>query len=205
MKALLGLKEKMTQVFDENGVVHPATIIKTGPATIVLIRTKEADGYNAIQVGFGERKEKNITKALIGHMKGLGNFRYLKEFRYETLPEGVKIGDKIELSAFVAGDKVRISSISKGKGFQGVVKRHGFAGGPRTHGQKHSEREPGSIGGGLRTRVPKGKRMAGRMGSDRVTLKDVAVVAVDAAKGELYVQGAVPGRRGTLVEIQGNN
>lgn len=205
MKALLGLKEKMTQVFDENGVVHPATIIKTGPATIVLIRTKEADGYNAIQVGFGERKEKNITKALLGHMKGLGNFRYLKEFRYETLPEGVKIGDKIELSAFVAGDKVRISSISKGKGFQGVVKRHGFAGGPRTHGQKHSEREPGSIGGGLRTRVPKGKRMAGRMGSDRVTLKDVAVVAVDAAKGELYVQGAVPGRRGTLVEIQGNN
>ncbi len=195
----------MTQVFDENGVVHPATIIKTGPATIVLIRTKEADGYNAIQVGFGERKEKNITKALIGHMKSLGNFRYLKEFRYETLPEGVKIGDKIELSAFVAGDKVRISSISKGKGFQGVVKRHGFAGGPRTHGQKHSEREPGSIGGGLRTRVPKGKRMAGRMGSDRVTLKDVAVVAVDAAKGELYVQGAVPGRRGTLVEIQGNN
>ncbi len=195
----------MTQVFDENGVVHPATIIKTGPATIVLIRTKEADGYNAIQVGFGERKEKNITKALLGHMKGLGNFRYLKEFRYETLPEGVKIGDKIELSAFVAGDKVRISSISKGKGFQGVVKRHGFAGGPRTHGQKHSEREPGSIGGGLRTRVPKGKRMAGRMGSDRVTLKDVAVVAVDAAKGELYVQGAVPGRRGTLVEIQGNN
>lgn len=205
MKALLGLKEKMTQVFDENGVVHPATIIKTGPATIVLIRTKEANGYNAIQVGFGERKEKNITKALLGHMKGLGNFRYLKEFRYETLPEGVKIGDKIELSAFVAGDKVRISSISKGKGFQGVVKRHGFAGGPRTHGQKHSEREPGSIGGGLRTRVPKGKRMAGRMGSDRVTLKDVAVVAVDAAKGELYVQGAVPGRRGTLVEIQGNN
>ena len=205
MKALLGLKEKMTQVFDENGVVHPATILKTGPATIVLIRTKEADGYNAIQVGFGERKEKNITKALIGHMKGLGNFRYLKEFKYETLPEGVKIGDKIELSAFVAGDKVRISSISKGKGFQGVVKRHGFAGGPRSHGQKHSEREPGSIGGGLRTRVPKGKRMAGRMGSDRVTLKNVAVVAVDAAKGELYVQGAVPGRRGTLVEIQGNN
>ncbi len=205
MKAILGLKSNMTQVFDENGVVHPATVLKTGGATVILVKTAEKDGYNAVQVGFGERKEKNITKAEQGHYKGLGNFRYVKEFRYDVLPEGIKSGDKIEVSAFAKGDVVRVSSISKGKGFQGVVKRHGFAGGPRTHGQKHSEREPGSIGGGLRTRVPVGMRMAGRMGGDRVTLTSVKVLGIDAAKGELYVKGAVPGRRGTLVEIQGNN
>jgi len=204
MQAILGLKSNMTQVFDENGVVHPATVLKTGPATVVLVKTADKHGYNAVQVGFGERKEKNITQAEKGHYKGLGNFRYLKEFRYEVLPEGIKEGDKIEVSAFAKGDIVRISSVSKGKGFQGVVKRHGFAGGPRTHGQKHSEREGGSIGGGLRTRVPKDMRMAGRMGGDRVTLTSVKVLGIDAAKGELYVKGAVPGRRGTLVEIQGN-
>lgn len=204
MQAILGLKSNMTQVFDENGVVHPATVLKTGPATVVLVKTADKHGYNAVQVGFGERKEKNITQAEKGHYKGFGNFRYLKEFRYEVLPEGIKAGDKIEVSAFAKGDTVRISSVSKGKGFQGVVKRHGFAGGPRTHGQKHSEREPGSIGGGLRTRVPVGMRMAGRMGGDRVTLTSVKVLGIDAAKGELYVKGAVPGRRGTLVEIQGN-
>ena len=205
MKAILGLKSNMTQVFDENGVVHPATVLKTGGATVILVKTVEKDGYNAVQVGFGERKEKNITKAEKGHYKGLGNFRYVKEFRYDVLPEGIKSGDKIEVSAFAKGDVVRVSSVSKGKGFQGVVKRHGFAGGPRSHGQKHSEREPGSIGGGLRTRVPVGMRMAGRMGGDRVTLTSVKVLGIDAAKGELYVKGAVPGRRGTLVEIQGNN
>ena len=205
MKAILGLKSNMTQVFDENGVVHPATVLKTGGATVILVKTVEKDGYNAVQVGFGERKEKNITKPEKGHYKGLGNFRYVKEFRYDVLPEGIKSGDKIEVSAFAKGDVVRVSSVSKGKGFQGVVKRHGFAGGPRSHGQKHSEREPGSIGGGLRTRVPVGMRMAGRMGGDRVTLTSVKVLGIDAAKGDLCVKGAVPGRRGTLVEIQGNN
>ncbi len=203
MKAILGTKEKMTQIFDESGAVNPVTVVKTGPATILQVKTKAKDGYVAIQVGFGERSEKNIAKAQIGHNKGLGNFRYAKEFRYADLPDTVKAGDKIELSAFATGDRVRVSSFSKGKGFQGVVKRHGFAGGPRSHGQKHSEREPGSIGGGLRTRVPKHMRMAGRMGNDRVTLKNVFVVGVNAEKGEIYLRGAVPGRRGTLVEIQG--
>lgn len=203
MKAILGTKEKMTQIFDESGAVNPVTVVKTGPATILQVKTKAKDGYVAIQVGFGERSEKNLAKAQIGHNKGLGNFRYTKEFRYLELPDTVKAGDKIELSAFAKGDKVRISSFSKGKGFQGVVKRHGFAGGPRSHGQKHSEREPGSIGGGLRTRVPKNMRMGGRMGNDRVTLKNVVVVGVSAEKGEIYLRGAVPGRRGTLVEIQG--
>jgi large subunit ribosomal protein L3 len=207
MKAILGTKEKMTQIFDENGVVHPVTVIKSGAVTIIQIKNKEKDGYDAIQVGFGERKESRITKPLKGHFKDLGNFRYVKEFKLDEVSADLKVGDKIELSTFVKGDKVRISSFSKGKGFQGVVKRHGFAGGPRSHGQKHSEREAGSIGGGGRAggRVIKGMRMAGRTGNDRVTLKNVKVVAIDMEKNELYLQGAVPGRRGTLVEIQGQN
>jgi large subunit ribosomal protein L3 len=205
MKAILGLKEKMTQIFDESGTVYPVTVIKTGAATVTQVKNSDKDGYNAIQIGFGERKEKNIAKAQLGHHKDLGNFRYLKEFRCEELPAEIKVGDKIELSNFVEGDKVRISSFSKGKGFQGVVKRHGFAGGPRTHGQKHSEREPGSIGATGPQRVFKGTRMAGRMGNDRVTLKGVKVVGVDIENNEIYLKGAVPGRKGTLVEIQGQN
>jgi large subunit ribosomal protein L3 len=205
MKAILGLKEKMTQIFGEDGSVHPVTVLKTGPVVVVQIKNKEIDGYNAIQVGFGERKEKRISRPQLGHFKKLGNFRYLKEFRSEELPAGLKVGDKIELSAFAEGDVVRITSFSKGKGLQGVVKRHGFAGGPRTHGQKHSEREAGSIGATGPQRVFKGTRMAGRMGGDRVTLKNVKIVGIDLEKNEIYLKGAVPGRRGTLVEIQGQN
>jgi large subunit ribosomal protein L3 len=137
-------------------------------------------------------------------MKELGSFRYLKEFRAKNgqLPE-VKVGDVIEISQFAAGDTVRVTGTSKAKGFQGVVKRHGFAGGPRTHGQKHSEREPGSIGGGLRTRVPKGMRMAGRTGGDIITVQNLKIVDVDTANNLLVVKGAIPGRRGTVVSIVG--
>lgn len=205
MKAILGLKEKMTQIFDENGVVYPVTVIKSSSNVIIQLKTPNQDGYSAVQIGFGEKKEKNLNKAQKGHYKGLGNFRYLKEFRYQNLPEGLKVGDKIDLSAFEKNDKVRVSSFSKGKGFQGVVKRHGFSGGPRSHGQKHSEREPGSIGATGPQRVLKGTRMAGRMGGDRVTIKNMKIVEIDLEKGEIYVRGAVPGRRGTLVEIQGDN
>jgi large subunit ribosomal protein L3 len=205
MKAILGLKDKMTQVFDENGVVFPVTVVKSGSAIVTQIKNESQNGYNAVQVGFGERKEKRIAKAQKGHFKDKGNFRYVKEFRVNEIPEDLKVGDKIELSAFAEGDEVRISSFSKGKGFQGVVKRHGFAGGPRTHGQKHSEREPGSIGATGPQRVLKGTRMAGRMGNDRVTLKGVKIVGIDLEKNEIYLKGAVPGRKGTLVEIQGQN
>jgi large subunit ribosomal protein L3 len=207
MKAILGLKDKMTQIFDENGVVYPVTVVKTGPITVVQIKTVEKDGYNAVQIGFGERKEKRISKPQLGHFKQMGNFRYLKEFRVSEIPADIKVGDKLDLSMFNEGDKVRISSFSKGKGFQGVVKRHGFKGGPRTHGQKHSEREPGSIGGGGRAggRVAKGMRMAGRMGNDRVTIKNVLVVSLNPESNEIYLKGAVPGRKGTLVEIQVQN
>lgn len=205
MKTILGTKEKMTQIFDETGKVHPATVIKAGPVVVTQVKTKATDGYNAIQVGFGTKAEKNLSKAEKGHFKDLGNFRYVREFRITGDMPSVKVGDKFEAGLFAKGDVVEIVSVSKGKGFQGVVKRHGFHGGRRTHGQKHSEREPGSIGGGGRAggRVAKGMRMAGRMGGDRVTLKNVTIVAVNPETAEIYVRGAVAGRRGTLVEIQG--
>ena len=142
-----------------------------------------------------------MTKSRAGAMNGMF-YKTLKEFRLKNGDKTeLKAGDNIDASIFTAGDNVTITSVSKGKGFQGVVKRHGFAGGPRTHGQKHSEREPGSIGGGLRTHVPKGMRMAGRMGSDRITQKNLQIVFVDKENGVILLKGAVAGRRGTLVEI----
>ncbi|MFA7252916.1 MAG: 50S ribosomal protein L3 [Candidatus Paceibacterota bacterium] len=210
MKFILGVKKNMTQVFDDKGNVRPVTVLEAGPIVITQIKTKEKDGYHAVQVGFGTKKEKNINKAIKGHVKGLGNFRFIKEFRIEDEKDikalaGMKVGDKIDVSVFKEGDKITVSSISKGKGFQGVVKRHGFKGGPRSHGQKHSEREPGSISGGTREggRVPKKMRMAGRTGSDRVTISGLKVIQLDQATNELLVLGAVAGRRGTLIEIVG--
>ncbi|MFH1956798.1 MAG: 50S ribosomal protein L3 [Patescibacteria group bacterium] len=202
MKFILATKEKMTQIFDENGNTIPATLVNAGPITAVQIKTKEKDGYNSVQFGFGEKKEKNIKKP----QRKLGNFRYLREFRIlpatnYPLPAS---GDTIDVSIFQEGDKVKISGISKSKGFQGVVKRHGFHGGPRTHGQKHSEREAGSIGATGPQRVFKGTRMAGRMGGDRTSVKNLKVVKIDKENNQIYISGAVPGRRGTLLEIYGN-
>lgn len=193
----------MTQVFDEKGIVHPVTTVKAGPLTVTAIKTVATDGYNAVQVGFGVRNEKNLSKAVKGQMKG-GNYMYLREFRTEGEPS-YKVGDSIDLSVFAAGDNVTVSGTSKGKGFQGGVKRHGFKGGPRSHGQKHSEREPGSIGGAGRDggRVAKGKRMAGRMGGNRITTKNLTIVSVSPETGEIFIRGAVPGRKGTLVEVNG--
>ena len=191
----------MTQIFDEKGIAYPVTIVNAGPVFVTQIKDKNKDGYEAVQVGYGEKKEKNITKALKGHYKDLGNFRYTKEFKVST--EGIETGSKIDASTFEAGDKVRVSSFSKGKGFQGVVKRHNFSGGPRSHGQKHSEREPGSIGSTGPQRVFKGTRMGGRMGNDRVSIKGAQIVQVDVENNQILIKGAVPGRRGTLVEIQG--
>lgn len=199
MKFILAKKVNMTEVFDGQGTVHGATLLSAGPVVVTQVKTEEKDGYSAVQVGFDQKHKKNISKAVAGHLKDAGNVRYLKEFRADS---SYKVGDKFDASVFKEGDVVTISSVSKGKGFQGGVKRHGFGGGRRTHGQKHSEREPGSIGGGLRTRVPKGMRMAGRMGNERITVKNLTVVKVDSAKNEIYVRGAVPGRRGTLVEIR---
>lgn len=200
MKFILGEKKEMTQVFDDKGAVSAATIISAGPMVVTQVRTKEKDGYESVQVGYGTRKAKRISKAVKGHVKELGSFKEIREFR-DNDPLNLERGAKIDVSTFSVGDVVVVSAISKAKGFQGVVKRHGFKGGPRTHGQKHSEREPGSIGGGLRTKVPRGKRMAGRMGGVRVTVKNLKVLQVVPETNEMLLSGAVPGRRGTLVEI----
>ncbi len=201
MKFILATKENMTEYFSPEGVVVPVTILSAGPVTVTKIFSKDKDGYNSVQVGFGTQKKERITKSALGAMKG-AFYKTLKEFRLKPIDKSdVKEGDVIDVSIFAPGDLLQISSVSKGKGFQGVVKRHGFSGGPRTHGQKHSEREPGSIGGGLRTHVPKGMRMAGRMGSDRITQKNLQVVSIDKENNIMLVKGAIAGKRGSLVEI----
>lgn len=201
MKFILGKKLNMVQYFTSEGKAVPATLIDAGPVTVVQVKNKESDGYAALQFGYGVQKKERLSKAVVGHMKDLGSFEVLKELRTEG--EGMKAGDTLDASAFAIGDMVSVAGISKAKGFQGVVKRHGFHGGPRSHGQKHSEREPGSIGGGLRTRVPKGMRMAGRMGGVRISVRNLEIVDVDAVNNQILIKGAIPGRRGTLIEIKG--
>lgn len=203
MKFILGTKEYMSQIFDKEGNVIPVTVIKAGPLTVTQVKSSEKDGYKSVQVGFGTKKEKNISKPMKGHLKDLGAFRVLKEFRTEGNATQFSLGDKIDATTFTEGDTVVVSAISKGKGFQGVVKRHGFGGGRRSHGQKHSEREPGAIGGAGRAggRVAKGMRMAGRMGGDRITVKNLKIAQINSEAGLILISGAVPGRRGTLVEV----
>jgi len=201
MKFILGKKENMTEYFSPEGEVIPVTIISAGPITVTRVFEKAKDGYDSVQVGYGTQKKQRVNKAVTGQMKG-GLYETLKEFRLKPQDKTeVKEEEVIDVSIFTPGDKLLVSSVSKGKGFQGVVKRHGFAGGPRSHGQKHSEREPGSIGGGLRTHVPKGMRMAGRMGSDRITQKNLKVIFVDKENNTILVKGAISGKRGTLVEL----
>ncbi len=193
----------MTELFDEQGNAHGTTVLKAGPVTVTQVRTKEKDGYAALQVGFDVAREKSVTKPLKGHLKRSGGlFKHLKEFPLDTEVD-IKVGDTVDVSQFSLGDMVTVRGTSKGKGFQGVVKRHGFHGGRRTHGQKHSEREPGSIGASGVQRVFRGTRMAGRMGGDTVTVKNLKVLRVDAERNELYLKGAIPGRRGTLLTIIG--
>jgi large subunit ribosomal protein L3 len=202
MKFLLGVKQNMSQVFGEDGAVHPVTVLATGPLTVTALKTVENDGYKAIQVGFGTRKAKNVKKPQQGQFGKLGSFQYIREIRLAPEAEvAAVVGEPLDVSSFKTGDVVAVSAVSKGKGFQGVVKRHGFHGGPRSHGQKHSEREPGSISGGLRTVLRHGMRMAGRMGGDRTTVKNLKIAEINSST--ILIQGAVPGRRGTLVEVRG--
>ena len=203
MKFLLAKKVNMTQVFDDKGATYPVTVLSATPVVVTNLKDMVRDGYKAVQVGFGTKREKNITKPRLGQMNGK-NFSHLKEYRVsdaDTLPT---IGDSIDLSILKEGDIVSVTAVSKGKGFQGVVKRHKFKGGRRSHGQKHSEREPGSIGGGARAggRVAKGLRMAGRMGGDRVTVSNLEIIKILPETNEIMIHGAVPGRRGTIVEIR---
>lgn len=199
---VIGKKLGMTQVFDEQGLAIPVTVIKVDPLTVTQIKTEETDGYNAIQVGFEPAKEKHLTKAQIGHFakNGLDNFRYLQEFRVENSNE-YKVGQTIDLSVLESVEKVDVTGKSIGKGFQGTVKRWNFGRGPMGHGSKN-HREPGSIGAGTTpSRVIKGKRMAGNMGNEKVTITKLSVVKVDNANHLLLVKGSVPGSEGKMVTI----
>ncbi len=190
----------MTQLFDEQGMVQPGTVLKTGPMTVTQVKEASGkDAYNAVQVGFEAKKEEKVNKA----QRATKAFRVLKEYQVAN-PAEFAVGSEVSLDSFAVGDEVRVVGTSKGKGFTGVVKRYNFKGGPRTHGQKHSERERGSSGGGpgrAGGRVALGMRMAGRAGGDRVTVKGLKVLHVDKTAGEIIISGAVPGARGSLVEV----
>lgn len=199
-KFILGQKLGMSQIFGKEGKMIPVSVIEAGPCVVIQTKSSENDGYQAVQIGFGTRKK--ISKPLAGHLKNLGKFRHLREFKGIA---DLKVGDKISVGIFQEGDRVKVSGVSKGKGFQGVVKRHGFSGGMASHGNKDRLRAPGSIGTSFPEHVRKGRRMAGRMGFERVTVKDVKIVKVDLENNILAVKGAVPGRRGTLLEISSRN
>ncbi len=197
MKFILAKKLEMSQVYGPDGSMVPVTLVQAGPCVVTQVKTKETDGYQAIQVGFLSTKKLNKPEA--GHLKGLPPLRHLGEVRLEQDPT-MKRGEVIEATVFQAGDIVHVSGVSKGKGFQGVVKRHHFHGHPTSHGHKDQERMPGSIGAGGVQHVLKGRRMAGRMGDERVTVKNLVVVEVREG-GILAVKGAVPGARNAVVEI----
>lgn len=199
IKFILGKKLGMTTFFKENKAI-PVTLISVFPCVVTNIKTKEKDGYTAIQLGCGERKK--VPKPVLGQVHNLGKFRIIKEFRVPENFDSYKIGDKIDISIFEVGDKVNISGISKGKGFQGVVARWGFRDAPRTHGQTTKYRHPGSIGATTPQRVIKGLKMAGREGHKRVTVKNLEVVAVDPENNILAVKGSVPGPRNSFLEIR---
>lgn len=203
MKFILGTKQHMTQYFDEDGRAFAATLVSAGPVKVVALKNADKDGYESVQVAYGNQKKERVAKPQSGLFKDMGSFRHIKEYRLKNGDKSeLAVGDTVDASVFATGDKVTVTAVSKGKGFQGVVKRYNFGGGPRSHGQKHSEREPGSIGGGLRTRVPKGMRMAGRTGSDTITIRNLKVLNVDAENNMLVIKGAIPGRKGTLVSIK---
>lgn len=193
---MLGKKIEMSQIFDEKGNVIPVTLIEAGPCFITQLKIKEKDGYESIQIGFEKLKEKKITKN-----KKSKPYRYIKEFKSDN--SNYKQGDKIDISVFKEGDKIKIAGISKGKGFSGAVKRWGFHGRGASHGVKHEERTIGSTGRRFPQRTTKGKKMPGRAGSERITVKNLKIVKIDPENNLLAVKGAVPGRKGTLLEIRG--
>lgn len=202
MAAILAKKIGMTQRFLEDGKVERVTVLEAGPCPVTAIRNQERDGYNAVQLAFGASKEKHLSKAELGHLKkaGASAHRHLVEFRNEG--SGLQMGDTVTVQTFAAGDKVKISGISKGKGFQGTIKRHNFKRGPKTHGS-HNYRAPGSIGASAwPARVMKGIRGPGHMGDARITQRGVTVVDVIASQNLLLVRGAVPGAKGGVVEVR---
>jgi large subunit ribosomal protein L3 len=204
MKGLIGKKLGMAQVFNDTGQLIPVTIIEAGPCFVAQVRTKEKEGYSAVQLGFGESKSKRLTAGQLGHLQraSLPPLRYLREFRIDP-DQAPKPGDKVSVDIFQTGEKVDIIGASKGKGFQGGMKRHGFSGGPMTHGASDRQRSPGSIGSTTTPgRVYKGKHMAGHMGAVRVTSTGLRVALVDAERNLLGVAGSVPGPKGGIVVIR---
>jgi large subunit ribosomal protein L3 len=202
LKGLIGKKIGMTQIFDEQGVAQPVTIIEAGPCFVTQVRNPEKDGYTAVQLGFGEVHPKRLTGGELGHLttKDLPPMRILREFRSK---ESANVGDKVTVEVFTVGERVDVVGTSKGKGFAGVVKRHHFAGGKKTHGQSDRHRAPGSRGAGTTPgRVYKGARSAGHMGGDRVTVQALKIVLVDNERNLLGVKGAIPGGKGGLVMIK---
>ena len=203
IEGLLGRKIGMTQIFDSVGEVIPVTVIEAGPCVVTQIRTQDRDGYEAVQIGFGDIKPKSLTKPQQGHLKGAGRLvRHLREFGADDVEEH-EVGQILNVDVFTAGQIVDVTGTSKGRGFQGVMKRHGFRGGPRTHGQSDRARAPGSIGAGTTPgRVWKNTRMPGRMGNKRVTVQNLEVVEVLPDQHVLLVRGAVPGAKNGLVMIR---
>jgi large subunit ribosomal protein L3 len=202
LKGLIGKKIGMTQVFDEQGVAQPVTIIEAGPCFVTQVRNPEKDGYAAVQLGFGEVHPKRLTGGELGHLNtnGLAPMKFLREFRSK---ESASVGDKLTVDVFAVGERVDVVGTSKGKGFAGGVKRHHFAGGKKTHGQSDRHRAPGSRSSGTTPgRVYKGSRGAGHMGTDRVTVQALKIVMIDAERNLLGVRGAVPGGKGGLVLIK---
>jgi large subunit ribosomal protein L3 len=197
MKFILAKKIEMSQIFRPDGTVVPVTLLQAGPCVVTQVKADERDGYRAIQIGFMQTK--NLLKPQEGHLKDLPKVAILREFRVDDAGD-MKRGDTVDAEAFSVGDRVDVTGVSKGKGFQGVVKRHGFHGSPATHGHKDQLRMPGSIGAGGVQRVLKGRRMAGRMGNAQVTVKNLEVV--DVKNGVIAVKGAVPGARNTVLELR---
>ena len=202
-KGIIGRKIGMTQIFDEKGNVIPVTVIEAGPCVVAQVKTVETDGYNAVQLGFGDVKDKHINKPEAGHFAKakLANKKHLREFRLDSI-EGIKVGDELKADVFVAGDKIDVQGTSKGKGFQGVIKRHGQHRGPMGHGSMY-HRRPGSMGPtSTPGRVFKGKKLPGHMGHVTVTIQNLDVVKVDMDKNVILVKGSVPGAKGAILKIK---
>ena len=197
---IIGRKLGMTQLFKEDGKMEAVTAVEAGPCVVIQVKTSGTDGYNAVQLGFGAAKR--LKSAEVGHLKGLGEFRYLREFRADD-KETAKIGDKLDVSVFKVGDIVDVTGVSKSKGYAGVVKRHGFHGGPKTHGQSDRHRHPGAIGSTTYPgRVWKGLRMSGHMGGENITVRGLEVRGADAERNLLLVKGALPGSKKGLLLIR---
>ena len=203
MSGLIGKKVGMTSIFDENGKNIPCTIIEAGPCVVTQVGTKEVDGYDALQLGFDDKAEKRATKAELGHFKKAGTSVKKKVVEFQGFEDNYKLGDTITVDFFTEGEFVDITGVSKGKGFQGVVRRHGFGGvGQTTHGQHNRLRAPGSVGASsYPSRVFKGMRMAGRMGAEKVTVQNLKVLKVVAEKNLLVVKGCIPGHKNAYVTI----